>query len=463
MIDTVSNINIERAILSSILFNHDEIYVVKEILRPKDFYLPAHQHIFLAMLKLHNEDMPIDEEFIRKRVDSKVVDDSVLLEILSANSITNTKAYCKTIKDESIKRDLSSLATTIKKTVIEDDVNANEAIATIENELYKITDSTKSYKSRDISEIVEAYKEKHKEASTPKGRDRLITTGITAYDSKFDGFDEGTLVVIGARPSMGKSSLAFQIALHNVKRKKGVVVDSLEMSSEQVILRFVANENQESISDLKKGLVQDFKKFHETLDFLSNNKYLEIDDKPLTFNQLKSKFLRIKRRRDKAGLPTNLWIIDHIGYVTLPGKQQKRDELSAGSKMLKALAKELGITVILLSQLNRAVTDRKGLSKNRPQMSDLKDSGSLEEDADYVVLPHRDSYYDAKDKNIIENPTNDALIILDKNRDGPIGAVKTQFKGPTTTFGSFPVIEVTYDSTTSNDSSDNAEIPTIFM
>ena len=446
-----NNLNIEKAVLSSIFFDYENIYIAKESLTPKDFYFPAYQKIYSAMLKLHSEDMPIDEDFLRKKLDSKDVDDSVILDIFTANPITNIKAYVKDIKDASVKRELVSLATTIKKVVIEDGISSVEAIVTVENELYKITDSSKSYKSRGISEIVDSYKEKHKEASTPKGRDKLITTGITAYDSKFDGFDEGTLVVLGARPSMGKSSLAFQSALHNVKRKKGVVVDSLEMSSEQVILRFVANENQESISDLKKGLVSNFKKFNETLNFLSNNKYLHIDDKPLTFNQLKTKFLRIKRARDKADLPTNLWIIDHIGYVTLLGKIQKRDELSAGSKMLKALAKELGITIILLSQLNRAVTDRKGLSKNRPQMSDLKDSGSLEEDADYVVLPHRDSYYEAKDKNVVENPTNDAIIILDKNRDGPIGAVKTQFKGPTTTFGCFPTVEVLYQTKSAAD------------
>lgn len=445
--NSVYSINIERAVLSAIFFNGDEIYTAKDILKAKDFYLPAHQKIFEAMLKLHNEDMPIDEEFLRKRLDSKDVDDSVLLEILSANPISNTKAYVKEIKDGAIKRDLASLATTIKKVAIEDEVSCEEAIATVESELYKITDTSKSYKSREINEVVEAFREKHKEAATPKGRDRLITTGITTYDTKFDGFDSGTLVVIGGRPSMGKSSLAFQIALHNIKRNKGVIIDSLEMSSEQVILRLVACENQESISDLKKGLVTNFEKFNKTLDFLSKNKYLHIDDKPLTFNQLKSKFLKIKRARDKVGLPTNLWIIDHIGYVTLFGKMQKRDELSAGSKLLKAVAKEFGITVILLSQLNRAVTDRKGLSKNKPQMSDLKDSGSLEEDADYVVLPHRDSYYEAKDKNMVENQVNDAIIILDKNRDGPIGAAKTQYKGPTTTFGNFPqVIEIAYES-----------------
>lgn len=461
MIDTVSNINIERAILSSILFNHDEIYVVKEILRPKDFYLPAHQHIFLAMLKLHSEDMPIDEEFIRKRIDSKVVDDSVLLEILSANSITNTKAYCKTIKDESIKRELTSLATTIKKTVIEDDVNANEAIATIENELYKITDTSKVYKTKTIDEIVASFEEKHRLASTLQGKDKLVKTGIINFDNKFR-IMPGTVVIIGARPSMGKSSLAFQIALKNIKDNKGVIVDSLEMPSEDVIMRMIAQENQESISDLLHGVIKDFNAFKTTLNYFKNSKYLHIDDKILTFSQLKSKFIKIKRDRDKKGLPTNVWIIDHVGYVKTDIRF-KREEISAGSKMLKEFAKEMGITIILLSQLNRNVTDRKGLSKNRPQLSDLKDTGSLEEDGDIIIFPHRDSYYQKAEKNEMEADVNDANILVLKNRNGPCGVINTQFKGSTNTFGNFPTIEVTYDNTTSNDSSNNAEIPAIFM
>ena len=243
---------------------------------------------------------------------------------------------------------------------------------------------------------------RHQKASTPEGKDRIIYTGITNFDNKFGGFEPGKFIVIGARPSMGKSSLAFQIANKCIKDKLGVVVDSLEMPAEDVILRMIAQENQESISDLLNGLVRDFNKFNETLEKLSNSEYLHIDDKVLTFNQLKSKFLKIKRQRAKKGLPTDVWILDHIGYVRTD-LRWKREELSAGSKMLKEIAKELGITIIALSQLNRGVTERKGNSKNRPQISDLKDTGSLEEDGDIIIFPHRDSYYQKAEKNEISH------------------------------------------------------------
>ncbi|QNK85938.1 replicative DNA helicase [Aliarcobacter cryaerophilus] len=457
-----NNLNIEKAVLSSIFFDGDNLYTAKELLAPKDFYFPAHQKIYDAMLKLHNEDMPIDEDFIRKRVSSSDVSDNVLLDILAANPISNIKAYVKDIKDSAIKRELVCLATTIKKVAIEEDMSSAQAVATVEDELYKITDTSKTYKSRDISEIVASFKIRHQKASTPEGKDRIIYTGITNFDNKFGGFEPGKFIVIGARPSMGKSSLAFQIALHNIKRNKGVVIDSLEMSSEDALMRMIAQENQESISDLLSGYIKDLNSFKKTLKYFSNNKYLHIDDKVLTFSQLKSKFLKIKRARDKAGLPTNVWIVDHIGFAKLNPNKKRHEELGIGSKMFQALAKELNITVIALSQLNRGVTERKGLSKNRPQLSDLKECGSLEEDADAVLFPHRDSYYEKAEKNEIEADVNKANILLLKNRNGRTGVISCDFKGSTNSFGSFPHIELVYAS--KEDSSNVVgEIPGIDM
>lgn len=203
--DSIYSINIERAVLSSILFNPDEIEDVLGILKPKDFYLPAHQKIFAVMEKLHNDDMPIDEEFIRKRVDQKEVDDNILIEILSANPITNTLAYVKEIKDGSVKRELATLATTIKKVAIEDDIAAAEAVDTVQNELYKITTDSASSELKDIHEITDdtlSYIKRMKEL----GGKHLIgeTTGFYDLDKRTTGFNEGDLIIIAARPAMGK-------------------------------------------------------------------------------------------------------------------------------------------------------------------------------------------------------------------------------------------------------------------
>ncbi|XQC04894.1 DnaB-like helicase N-terminal domain-containing protein [Arcobacter cryaerophilus gv. pseudocryaerophilus] len=203
--DSIYSINIERAVLSSIFFNPEELEDVLGVLKPKDFYLPAHKAIFEAIVKLHSEDMPIDEDFVRNRVDKKDVNDGVLLEILSANPITNTAAYVKEIKDASVKRELATLATTIKKVAIEDEISANEALDTIQGELYKISTNSATSELKDMQTVTSdtlAYIEKMKKL----GNKYLIgqTTGFEALDKKTTGFNEGDLVIIAARPAMGK-------------------------------------------------------------------------------------------------------------------------------------------------------------------------------------------------------------------------------------------------------------------
>ena len=211
--DSVYSINIERAVLSSIFFNPEELEDILGILKPKDFYLPAHKKIFEVMVKLHDEGMPIDEDFIRNKVNSKDVDDSILLEILSANPITNTLAYVREIKDSSVKRELASLATTIKKVAIEDEVSANEALDTIQGELYKISTDSATSELKDMQSITHStlsYIEKMKKL----GNKHLIgeTTGFDALDRRTTGFNEGDLVIIAARPAMGKTALVLNRA-----------------------------------------------------------------------------------------------------------------------------------------------------------------------------------------------------------------------------------------------------------
>ena len=222
--DSVYSINIERAVLSSILFNPEELEDVLGVLKPKDFYLPAHKKIFEVMVKLHNDDMPIDEEFIKKRLDSKDVDDSILLEILSANPITNTLAYVREIKDGSVKRELATLATTIKKVAIEEEMSANEALDTIQGELYKISTDSATSELKDMHVITNdtlSYIERMKKL----GNKHLIgeTTGFEALDRRTTGFNEGDLIIIAARPAMGKTALVLNMALKNVENGKGVI------------------------------------------------------------------------------------------------------------------------------------------------------------------------------------------------------------------------------------------------
>jgi replicative DNA helicase len=205
MMDNIYALNIERAVLSSIFFNPEEIEDVLGILKPNDFYLPAHKKIFEAMELLNSKDLPIDEEFIRKQVDSKEVDDSIIVEILSANAITNTLAYAKEIKDASVKRELIALATDIKKVTIEDELPATEAVDFVQNSLYKITTDSASSELKNMAQITQDTL-LHIQEMKKRGNAYLIgeTTGFDSLDRKTTGFNNGDLVIIAARPAMGK-------------------------------------------------------------------------------------------------------------------------------------------------------------------------------------------------------------------------------------------------------------------
>ncbi len=239
--DNIYNINIERAVLSSILFDQDIIEDILGVLKPSDFYLPAHQKVFEVMQHLNSINMPIDEDFIRKRVDNKEVSDSVLIEVLSANPISNTMAYVGEIKDGAVKRELASLATSIKKLTIEDNVTALEAVDTIQNELYNITMDSANSDLKDMTVIIENTRE-HIRKMQEKGTTHLTgqTTGFYALDKKTTGFNAGDLVIIAARPAMGKTAIVLNTTLQNLEKGDGVIFFSLEMPETQLMIRLLS-------------------------------------------------------------------------------------------------------------------------------------------------------------------------------------------------------------------------------
>jgi len=445
--DSVYSINIERAVLSSILFNPEEIEDVLGILKHKDFYLPAHQKIFEVMEQLHTNDLPIDEEFIRKRVLAKDVDDSILIEILSANPITNTMAYVSEIKDGSVKRELATLATTIKKVAIEDDIPAPEAVDVVQNALYKITTDSSSSELKDMETIntdTLDYIKRMKEM----GNKHLIgeTTGFFELDKKTTGFNAGDLVIIGARPAMGKTALVLNMGLANVENGKGVIIFSLEMPAEQLMLRMLSAKTSIPLQNLRKGDLDDqqWSNLTAAFDDLNNKKLFVDDGGSLNINQLRARVRKIAQNQDNN---ISMIIIDYLQLMQGTGGKDRHLEVSEISRGLKMLAREMKIPVVALSQLNRGLENR---PDKRPMLSDLRESGSIEQDADIIMFVYRDDVYkerdearkekEAKDKGeeykstFINNPVEEAEIIIGKQRSGPIGTVKLDFQKGFTRF-----------------------------
>ena len=445
--DSIYSINIERAVLSSIFFNPEELEDILGVLKPKDFYLPAHKAIFEAIVKLHSEDMPIDEDFVRNRVDKKEVNDNVLLEILSANPITNTAAYVKEIKDASVKRELATLATTIKKVAIEDDISANEALDTIQGELYKISTNSATSELKDMQTVTSdtlAYIEKMKKL----GNKYLIgqTTGFEALDKKTTGFNEGDLVIIAARPAMGKTALVLNMALKNVEQKKGVIFFSLEMPAEQLMLRMLAAKTSIPLQNLRKGDMDDkeWSILSAAFDDLNSKKLFVDDGGSININQLRARVRKLAQNQENN---ISLVIIDYLQLMQGLGNKDRHQEVSDISRGLKMLARELKIPIVALSQLNRGLENR---PDKRPMLSDLRESGAIEQDADIIMFVYRDDVYkqrdearkekEAKDKGedykskFIDKPIEEAEIIIGKQRNGPIGTVKLDFHKALTKF-----------------------------
>ena len=445
--DSIYSINIERAVLSSIFFNPEELEDILGVLKPKDFYLPAHKAIFEAIVKLHSEDMPIDEDFVRNRVDKKEVNDNVLLEILSANPITNTAAYVKEIKDASVKRELATLATTIKKVAIEDEISANEALDTIQGELYKISTNSATSELKDMQTVTSdtlAYIEKMKKL----GNKYLIgqTTGFEALDKKTTGFNEGDLVIIAARPAMGKTALVLNMALKNVERGKGVIFFSLEMPAEQLMLRMLAAKTSIPLQNLRKGDMDDkeWSNLSAAFDDLNSKKLFVDDGGSININQLRARVRKLAQIQENN---ISLVVIDYLQLMQGLGNKDRHQEVSDISRGLKMLARELKIPIVALSQLNRGLESR---PDKRPMLSDLRESGAIEQDADIIMFVYRDDVYkqrdearkekEAKDKGedykskFIDKPIEEAEIIIGKQRNGPIGTVKLDFHKALTKF-----------------------------
>jgi len=439
-------INIEQAVLSSIIFDPEVIEDVLGILKPKDFYLPAHQKIFAAMERLNYDDLPIDEQFLKKYL-SNDFDESVIIEIISTNPISNTLAYAKEIKEASVKRELLNLANKIKKVTLEEELSAVEAVDVIQNELYQITTDSASSELKDIENIIHDTLDLM-EKMKARGNQYLIgqTTGFDSLDKKTTGFNEGDLVIIAARPAMGKTSLVLNTTLQNLLRDDGIIFFSLEMPAEQLMMRMLSIYTSISLQKIRKGDLDDkeWSAVSKAFELLREKKFFVDDSGSVNINQLRARVRKI------ASNPENdikMVIIDYLQLMQGTSSKDRHLEVSEISRGLKMLARELKIPIIALSQLNRGLENR---PDKRPMLSDIRESGSIEQDADIIMFVYRDDVYkereekrkekEAKDRGeeykstYIEKKIEEVEIIIGKQRNGPVGTVKLKFHKELTKF-----------------------------
>ncbi len=414
----------ERAVLGAMLLDEDAIGAVIESLDSSFFYDASHQKIYDGMVRLYADRKNVDIITLGDRLKSDGVLESVggsayLAELAdSIPTAANVLYHVEIVKEKGLKRKLIKSATEIVARSYEDGAEAGVLVDDAERLIFEIAHARQKQQAFAVKDIV---KETIKVIDSLYHRKETVTgvpTGFYAFDKLTSGLQRSDLIIVAARPSMGKSAFAATIAEHAaIDKGVGVAFFSLEMSKEQVVMRMLCSQARVDASKVRTGMLasSDWPLLTRAAARLSNIPFF-IDDTP-AISPLE---LRAKARRLKASSNIGLIVVDYLQLMRSSVRAENRQqEISEISRSLKALARELSVPVIAISQLSRAVESRQD---HRPQLSDLRESGAIEQDADVVVLLVREDYYDAKPENI-----GLADIIIAKQRNGPTDTVKLRF------------------------------------
>jgi len=426
----------ECALLGSLILDWRVCGEVVQILEgAESFYKPAHAAIYETLVELYDQVQSIDMVQLKQRLEDKSQLEQVggldyLIELAeSVPSAASAVYYANIVHEKASLRKLIGSAGAI----LDDCYNSSEPVGELldkaERAIFEIAESKTS---TDAAELGELLQETYDKLQTDEGMRTGIETGFFELDEMTNGLQPGEMIIVAARPSMGKTALALNMAEHMAATsKQPCAVFSLEMSRQQLAQRLLCSRSGVDSHKLRRNQLrdEDFGKLALTVGELSEAP-LFIDDTPgLTLLGLRAKARRLAARHDIKAV-----FVDYLQLMSAPGSESRQQEVSNLSRGIKALARELNIPVICLSQLNRAAEQREG---HRPRMSDLRESGSIEQDADVVMMLHRESYFHRGEEEwAAENPdkVNEAELIIAKQRNGPTGAVRLIFDGSTTRF-----------------------------
>src|SRR3989344_4819263 len=426
------SIESEMAVLGSIMLRKDAMHEVEDMVNPESFYVEKHKKIFQAMLDLSLKNEPIDmlslsTKLAEKKTLEQVGGNAYLAEIVNVvPSSTNVKHYADIVQKKYVLRSLIEAADYVSELAFEEgDDHMSEILDMAEKKIFNVVSSPKNQKFTSLKDALPEAWERLEKLHEHKGMLRGLPTGFRDLDTMLSGLQKQDLVIIAARPSMGKTTLALDIArMTSVLHEKSVVIFSLEMSSQQLVDRMLSAESRVNAWNLRTGRLssdREFSQLRDSLDKLAKAK-IYIDDQP------GNSIVRMKAlsRRLKAEKGLDLIVVDYLQLMTTSKNYDSMvNQVTEISRSLKSLAKELDVPVLALSQLSRAVESRGG----KPRLSDLRDSGSIEQDADVVMFLHRDD----KGKDESEK-TNIVEILIEKHRNGPIGKIELYFDEKTTTF-----------------------------
>ncbi len=431
-----NSVEAEQSVLGAMMQDANAVLQAVEALVPEDFYQPAHRAIYEAMVHLSRNHSPVDvvtvdTELTRRGTLEGVGGTEYLMRLMSFVPTTaNVKAYITLVQEKSTLRKLIKASQEISQECYSQQNPLQETLGHAEKAIFDIVMNRSSGESlMHVKEVLYKTYANIEELAKLKGQVSGVPTGFTQLDGLLTGLHGGELIIVGARPSMGKTSFAMNIATHAaLYAGKSVAVFSLEMPREQIALRMLCSDARVDMQKVRRGILasDDWMRLAKSIGPMSNAPIYIDDTAGITPTQLRSRCRRLMMDR---GL--DLIIVDYLGLMHADGKTENRQlEVSEISRQLKAIALELKVPLIACAQLSRASTTR---DNKRPALSDLRDSGSIEQDADVVMFIHREAYYnpETEDKNIGE-------IIVAKQRNGPLNTVKVAWLSEYTTYADLP-------------------------
>lgn len=411
------NTEAEKSVLGAAMLSKDALADVIDVVKPEDFYHASHKEIFSVMIELFRNNVSVDivtvcEELKKKKALELVGGRAYVASLSSeAPSTINAAQYAKIVAEKASMRLLIKTAEDIKEKGYEESLEASDILNYAEKGIYDIAQRRQTSDYAPIQDVLNSNLEMLDRAIATQGQVIGLTTGFKKLDELTSGLHKSDLIIVAARPAMGKTAFVLNIA-QNAAKKAGasVLIFSLEMSKEQLGQRLLAMEARVEMQKLKTGNIErnDWEKIHFALDSLSKTK-IHIDDTPgITILDMKNKCRRLKAEK---GL--DLIIVDYLQLMNAEGKSESRqNEISTLSRYLKLLAREMDCPVIVLSQLSRAPEQRQD---HRPILSDLRESGSIEQDADMVMFLYRDDYYNKENSEKV----GICEVNLAKHRSGP--------------------------------------------
>jgi replicative DNA helicase len=427
----------EKIILSSLLVSSEAIEHTLRSVKIETFYFKNHQELYKAIIEMHNKKKSIDiitlNTFLQDNGKLKEIGGTrILIELTNyVPNLLYLEDYIKLIQDKFLRRSLIKLGYEIINSAYITNISLESILATLESDVFNLTNEIKLQKITNSADLfAQVFLELKQKALKPSLSG--ISSGFFDLDSFTQGFQRSDLIIIAGRPSMGKTALALNIGLNIIKSsKQPVLFFSLEMSKEQLTYRLLTNETDITNSRLKTGNLykEDWLKLNSTIKYLSTLPFFIDDTSNPSIQDIKSKIKKILFEQNQIGLI----IIDYLQLMQNSKfkTDNRAQELSQITRSLKNLAREFNVPIIALSQLSRSVESR---TNKRPILSDLRESGSIEQDADLVLMLYRESYYTSTESEEALTDFDSVELIISKQRNGPIGTVDLYFDSSRTKF-----------------------------